>query len=104
MLPSCVDFELLPWQSTLPGARFKSFQAGTKQIRLLELSSEFVEPDWCENGHVGLVLEGTLEVNFNDHAIIYPQWSGIFISPGATCAHKAKSLTPFVQLFLVEDV
>ena len=65
MLPIPIDFESLQWESPLPGARFKAYRHGGKQLRLLEFSAEFVEPDCCEKGHVGFVLEGTLEVDFN---------------------------------------
>jgi len=44
----------------MPGARSKFFQQEDKQIRLVEFTDEFVEPDWCEKGHIGYVLEGTL--------------------------------------------
>lgn len=104
MLPICIDFDSIPWQSPLPGARFKAYREGAKQIRLLEFSSEFVEPDWCEKGHVGFVLEGVLEVDFKGHVVTYSAGSGIFIPPGFETAHKGRSVTPVVRLILVEDV
>ena len=104
MLPIPIDFESLQWESPLHGARFKVYRHGGKQLRLLEFSAEFVEPDWCEKGHVGFVLEGTLEVDFNGRVVVYPQGSGIFISGGSAAAHKARSITPLVRLVLVEDV
>jgi quercetin dioxygenase-like cupin family protein len=104
MLPETIDFNSLQWQSTLPGARFKAHREGGKQIRLVEFSSEFVEPGWCEKGHIGFVVEGTLAVDFEGRVVIYPQGSGIFIPPGAATAHKARSITPVVRLVLVEDV
>lgn len=103
MHPARIDFDALPWQSTLPGARFKAHREGARQIRLVEFTTEFVEPDWCEKGHVGLVLEGTLEVDFGDRVVDYPQGSVIFIAPGSASAHKARALTPVVRLFLVEE-
>lgn len=102
--PKRIDFDSLPWQDALPGARFKVLREGTKQFRLLELSSAFLEPQWCEKGHAGFVLDGTLEVDFKGRVVVYPQGSGISIPPGAAAAHKARSLTPTVRLFLVEDV
>jgi len=63
MLSFKVDFDALPWQSSLPGARFKVHRDGAKQLRLVEFTSEFVEPDWCEKGHVGLVVSGALEID-----------------------------------------
>ena len=97
-------FDALEWQSSLPGARFKAYRSGGKQIRLVEFTSEFIEPHWCEKGHIGLILEGSLEVDFRGNVVIYHKAEGIFISPGPDCAHKVRSLTPVVRLVLVEDV
>ena len=104
MLPFPIDFESLPWESPLPGARFKVYRQEGKQLRLLEFSAEFVEPDWCERAHAGFVLEGTLQVDFDSRMVVYPQGSGIFIPGGSAAAHKARSITPVVRLLLVEDV
>jgi quercetin dioxygenase-like cupin family protein len=97
-----VLFDALEWQNGRPGARFKVFQNGTKQLRLLELTQEFVEPEWCEKGHLGFVVQGELEIDFQGQSVRYPQGSGIFIL--ADSAHKARSITPAVLLFLVEDI
>jgi len=99
-----VDFESLPWQPSRPGARAKVHREGSKQLRLVEFTSEFVEPDWCESGHVGYVLSGVLEVDFRGQVISYPEGSGIFISAGQCSAHKARAVTPVARLVLVEDV
>ena len=97
-----VPFDALEWQNGISGARFKVFQSGTKQLRLLELTREFIEPEWCEKGHAGFVVQGELEIDFQGKAVRYPQGSGIFIPAGT--AHKARSITPAVLLFLVEDI
>jgi hypothetical protein len=97
-------FDELQWQDGIRGARFKVFRDGTRQLRLLELTSEFIEPDWCEKGHVGFVVQGELEIDFNGDLIRYPEGSGIFIPAGAASAHKARSITPVVLLFLVEEI
>lgn len=99
-----VVFDSLAWQAALPGARFKVFGDGRKQMRLLELTSEFVEPDWCEKGHAGIVLQGELEIDFDGKVVRYEEGAGIFIPKGASTKHKARSLTPTLLLFLVEDV
>ena len=103
MFPFKIDFDALEWQPLLPGARAKIHRDGSKQIRLVEFTSEFVEPHWCEKGHIGFVLSGTLEIAFRDQDILYPEGSGIFIPPGPLSAHKARSVTPVVRLVLVED-
>lgn len=104
-MDSCkVEFDSLEWQEAMPGARFKVFSDGLKQMRLLEFTSEFVEPHWCEKGHVGFVLKGELEIDFDGKIISYGEGAGIFIPTGTSTKHKARSVTPSVQLFLVEDV
>jgi len=102
--PFKVDFDDIGWTSPASGARFKSYVANGKQLRLLELSKEFIEPDWCDKGHIGLVLEGSLQVDFQGQLVTYKVGDGVFIPPGPTAAHKACSLTPVVRLILVEDV
>jgi len=102
--PFKIDFDTLEWQSTLPGARFKVHREGSRQIRLVEFTAEFVEPHWCEKGHVGVVLDGALEIDLRGRMISFPRGSGIFIPAGAASAHKARSTTPVVRLLLVEDV
>lgn len=104
MEPCKVIFDSLAWQASLPGARFKVFGDGKKQMRLLEFTSEFVELEWCEKGHVGFVLQGELEIDFVGKIVRYEKGAGIFITQGASTKHKARSITPTVLLFLVEDV
>ncbi len=104
MLTESINFDAIQWQSTMPGARSKSYQQDGKQLRLVEFTNEFVEPDWCMKGHVGYVLEGTLEIDFNGRLVNYPKGSGIFIPSGTENAHKARSITPVTQLVLVEEL
>lgn len=104
MFPDTVNFDSIEWQNNAPGARSKVYQQDGKQIRLVEFTDMFVEPDWCEKGHVGYVLEGTLEVDFKGRVAVYYQGSGIFIPAGVSTAHKGRSITPIVRLVLVEDV
>ncbi len=97
-------FDELEWQDGIRGARFKVFRSGNKQIRLLEFSSEFIEPDWCEKGHVGFVIDGELEIDFRGSVVRYPQGSALLIPSGVESGHKARSVTAVTQLFLVEEI
>ncbi len=99
-----VLFDSLEWQSPIRGARFKAFRSGTKLFRLAEFTSEFVESDWCEKGHIGFVIQGELEIDFHGHLVRYPKGSGIFIPSGSASGHKGRSITTTVLLFLVEDI
>lgn len=92
----------MEWQSPLPGMRCKIFRDGSRQLRLVEFTGEFVEAQWCEKAHAGFVLSGVLEVDFSGEVMCYPEGSALAIPPGSP--HKACAATPTVRLFLVEDI
>jgi hypothetical protein len=77
MQPFKIDFDALSWESLVPGARFKVFRHGGKQLRIVEFTREFVEPQWCEKGHFGFVIKGELEVDFRGKLVRYAEGSGI---------------------------
>ena len=99
-----VDFESLAWQTPLPGARFKVFQQNGRRLRLVEFTRGFVEPDWCTKGHIGYVLEGEMDVDFDGSIVRFSAGDGVFIAAGPESRHKASVLTDVVRLVLVEDV
>ena len=100
--PFAIEFDKLQWESPAPGARFKVFRRDGKQLRLAEFTPDFVERDWCDKGHVGIVLSGELEIDFGDRPVRYREGSAISIPAGQK--HKAHHLSAIVRLFLVEDV
>lgn len=99
-----VDFSSLSWENQLPGARFKTYQDNGRKLRFIEFSKTFVEPDWCIKGHIGFVLEGEMEIDFNGDVVHFGPGDGIFIPVGEATKHMAKVLTDVVKLVLVEDV
>jgi hypothetical protein len=103
MTPTPIIFDEVEWQSPLPGMRCKVFRDGARQLRLVEFSDDFVEPQLCDKAHVGLVLSGILEVDFSGRLVRFPEGSAISIPSGASHAHKARAVTRTVRLFLVED-
>jgi quercetin dioxygenase-like cupin family protein len=99
-----VNFKSTPWYTPAVGVRFKVYKQSGKQLRLVEFTNEFVEPDWCMKGHIGYILEGRLEINFNGRVVIFNQGDGLFIPEGEEHKHIAKVLTDIAKLILVEDV
>jgi quercetin dioxygenase-like cupin family protein len=98
-----IRFAEIEWVSPLPGIRFKAFRSGETQLRLVEFSQEFVEPNWCEKEHAGYVLEGVLEIDFHGRKETFEAGDGLFISAGPGCGHKARALTPVVRVILFEE-
>jgi quercetin dioxygenase-like cupin family protein len=94
----------MTWETPVAGVRSKAYKQGTRKLRLVEFTKEFVEPDWCTKGHIGYVLDGRVEINFGGRAIVFGQGDGLFISAGEEHKHAAKVLTDKVKMILVEDV
>jgi uncharacterized cupin superfamily protein len=84
-----VELDTIRWQEDRPGARFKSFASGGQRLRLLELSEEFVEDDWCTEGHVVYVLDGELSVELKGAGLTRLQaGDASFLPAGEAGAHR----------------
>jgi quercetin dioxygenase-like cupin family protein len=84
-----VSFDEIQWAEPAEGLRVKSFVNGSRQIRLVEFSEGFTEPDWCRKGHAGIVLEGTFSIEYNGVLERYTKGDVIFIPEGEQAKHKA---------------
>lgn len=98
-----IDFELLEWKSPLAGVRFKAFEQKGRKLRLVEFFKDFIEPDWCTKGHIGYILEGQMEIDFDGTKEIFGPGDGVFIPTGEEHKHKARVLTDKVKVILVEE-
>ena len=98
-----VDFESIPWETPAAGVRFKAYEKAGRRLRLVEFSREFVEPDWCQSGHIGMVLEGRLEVDFDGDVVMLNPGDGVFIPPGGQHRHKGRAVSDVVRMVLVEE-
>ncbi|MFB3055636.1 MAG: hypothetical protein ACE1ZQ_00560, partial [Ignavibacteriaceae bacterium] len=66
-----IIFDTLDWESLLPGVRYKRYNSDKKQIRLVEYDKSFIEQVWFIIGHMGYVIEGEIEIDFNGENINY---------------------------------
>jgi len=96
------DFETIPWTIPMDGVRHKVFSFQGRRLRLVEYSSEF-EPHWCERAHVGQILEGRFQIEFNDSTEIFDAGDGIAIPDGPEHRHRATVLSGVVRAMFVED-
>ena len=99
-----INFETMQWESPADGVRFKAYEQDGKKLRLVEFSKEFVEPDWCTKGHLGYILEGQMEIDFDGKVIAFGPGDGVFIPTGEEHKHKGRVLTDVVKVILVEDI
>ncbi len=99
-----IDFESMEWQVPAEGVRFKAYEQDGRKLRLVEFAKEFVEPDWCAKDHIGYILQGQMEIDFDGKVITFGPGDGVFIPPGQEHKHKATVLTGTVKAILVEDL
>lgn len=98
-----IDFESMAWERPADNVRFKAYEQGGRKLRLVEFGKEFVEPG-CTKGHIGYILEGQMEIDFDGEVIVFGPGDGVFIPAGEEHRHKARVLTDTVKVILVEDV
>lgn len=99
-----VDFQAVAWDEGREGVRFKVVHRETSILRLVEFMTAEGFEQWCEEGHIGLVLEGGLEIDFNGTTVAYSAGDGLYIPAGSASAHRAVSIIPGTRLFMVEDM
>ena len=87
-----------------PGAKTKDYEHAGRRLRLLESTKEFTETDWCEKGHIGYILEGEVEIDFDGELVRFKTGDGLFIPEGKGSKHMAKVLSDTLKVILVEEV
>lgn len=92
----------MAWDTPSVGVRFKAYEHNGRRLRLAEFTREFVEHDWCTRGHIGYVLEGRMEINFDGKSLTFNPGDGLFIQSGNK--HKTNVITDTAKVILVEDV
>ncbi len=98
-----IELASLRWQSPATGLRVKEVCRGSQRLRLIEFSEAFVEADWCRAGHIGYVIDGTLEIDFNGKPVRFHAGDGLWIPEGEHSQHKANVPKGKVILFVVEQ-
>ena len=97
-------FEDVDWEPTLEGtARLKRIANKGKAFRLVELTPNTVHAHWCEVGHVGMIVEGDLEIDFAGDKIKLQAGDALSIPDGDAHRHRPRALSDRVLMFLIED-
>ena len=96
-----VDFAALEWESPIPGVRPKIVIDHGIKLRLVEYSPEMA-PHWCSVGHVGQIIAGTFEIEFDDGIRVFEAGDGILIPSGDEHRHRARALSDVVRVIFVE--
>jgi len=96
-------FQDLPWSESPERMRSKTVDLGGVQLRLVEFGRDIDHPDWCTKGHVGYVLDGVMEIEFEAGPVIFRAGDGINIPSGDEHRHRPKAQSDIVRLIFFED-
>lgn len=97
-----LDLDDRAWSDADEHVREKRIEQGGRRVRLLELSDGYDHPGWCENPHVGFVLEGRLELEFDDERWSVAAGNGFEVGAGAESRHRPIAVETPVLLLLIE--
>jgi len=102
--PYKIQFDQMQWIKVGDGMRFKRFQKGELQLRLVEWDKAMVHPNWCLKGHIGYMVEGELEIDVAGNIFSYKKGDVILLPEGEEHKHRPKVLTDKARFFAVEKV
>ncbi len=97
-----VRFDRLEWTTPFEGVRHRIEDVFGRRLRLVEYAGS-MPLHWCERGHVGYVLDGRLEIEFEGETVVYEPGDGVCIPDGAEHRHRARVLTDVARVFFVEE-
>ena len=87
------------WTQLNELVRQKSVDVDEKVVRILELQPGFQETQWCYKGHIGYVIAGGIEVEFESDTQIFNEGDVVVLQTAV--GHKAKAIGK-TTLFLVD--
>lgn len=99
-----VPFGEMQWDQMRADVRQKSHCAGSRQIRIVEFDTESGPEQWCEGGHIGYVLKGSLTIDFNGKVVDFGPGDGLVIPSGAEHQHRATRIERGTQLLMIEEL
>jgi len=96
-----VDFKSLAWETLMPGLNQKCFNSMNKRTRRVEYTKE-MSPHSCGKTHCGYVIDGMLEIKFENETVVYTPGDFIVIPGGEEHKHVGRTLTEKVRVVYVE--
>jgi ethanolamine utilization protein EutQ (cupin superfamily) len=98
-----IDFSRIEWKSLVAGARHKYLDQNGLRLRLIEYSKEMI-PHWCEKGHCGYLIEGRMEIEYQNATIVYNPGDGIYIPDGPEHKHRGRIISDKALVFFQEQI
>jgi hypothetical protein len=99
-----IGLDALDWDEQLDGIRLKTVRAadGTTWNRVSYAASAVRHDVWCEKGHRGFVLDGTMSYEYQDgETFSISAGNGFIVSAGR--AHRGHNRSDALAEFLMID-
>ncbi|HBN30827.1 MAG: cupin domain-containing protein [Rhodobacterales bacterium] len=97
-----IKFDDLDWIDVGDSMKYKRYQQGDAQIRLVQWGRDMLHEAWCFKGHYGYVIEGVAEIAYSGQTETYEAGDVIFIPDGQDYQHRPKVLSETFTFFSVE--
>ena len=94
LLPTLVDWQNIASDQSSGKIGFFSFKSqmmGDTKIRLVEYSANYIADHWCDKGHILFVLEGELEIHYQNETSHLVKKGMTYLVGDDSMAHMAVS-------------
>lgn len=100
-----IRFDTVAWVDGVPGIRAREATVEGRRWAIVEYGHAARRLDWCRDGHVGLVLTGAVEYEFEDGGPLLTVREGDAFQLATGRAHRGTNRADgATRLFLIDDV
>jgi quercetin dioxygenase-like cupin family protein len=99
-----VPFGEIDWADDVPGIQVREHGVDGRRWAMVEYGAGARREEWCLDGHVGLVLAGSIEYEFDDggEPLKIGEGEAFCLSTGR--GHRGRNLADgTTRLFLIDD-
>lgn len=102
--PQAIPFDQAPWEEEAPGVRARVMKVEGARWAMVEYAEGAGRPEWCPDGHRGIVLRGRIRYEFDDGRDPIEAAEGQALVLPAGISHRGANLgTGSTLLFLIDD-
>jgi quercetin dioxygenase-like cupin family protein len=101
---SQIPFGEIEWADDVPGIRARETDLEGRRWAIVEYAEGARREEWCLDGHVGFVLEGGVEYEFEDGGDPLKASAGEAFCLSTGRGHRGRNLAQGpTRLFLIDD-
>jgi len=94
----------LDWQADVEGIRVRELQVDGRRWALVEYAPGAHRDEWCKDGHVGVVLSGQIEYEFEDDGRSLSATCGDAFTLSTGRGHRGRNTgDTATTLFVIDD-